>query len=661
MSLSSSEKKFCKGRAMTEILAVIVIASTLFLGTVGLIGYMVAMSKATAIQKEANARASSIMTSPSLSRSHVGDALAMLGFSEKSSDLFWGAYRRSETSFAVTVKPVSKLVCELIKRQDWSFLAEMDINNVPVDKAFCQFGENAFTFVYGTAKKREPVEHDTCLENEVPCDSNCCSVGQDCCAGECFTPCTGSGMTGARDAFTCDCICNEQNGFQRLAEAEKCICLEYLVQNDEDPSYCVECNETADCLGSCQECINHICSPSHCCAETETPCGNDPDNCCTQEETCCNDTCYKACDFKGATGNRNNNCECTCDIQKGFKLLPVEEVCLCQEGLVKLPNGEGCAQCNVDADCDGRGECMVCNEFHMCIKGSCCKENETLCGEKCCTPGDICCGDKECCSSVETCCNNQCYPECNFKNTSGHRDLTTCQCTCDVGKGFSEFPDAKGVCQCPEGWTRNTDSETGEEYCTPPCNPEDQKKPRTSCFADYEICSPGDVCCNGNPCSEVGYCCPDPKTLRCDKKYQKLVLPENPESQCAYCENRPISFSGVSDIKTDELIFFYFTREGQRLQLKYQDTGPGGGRVRPGKNCNNTNCTHNHVIKEVFIPEDYEVDFSTLLGSSCGEGCENVDIKAADQSVVYCRAGYIQIPRIIWRFTIYPKDWKKKK
>ena len=151
----SSEKKFHKGRAMTEILAVIVIAATLFLSIIGLIGYLMAMSKATAIQKEANARASSILISPVLARSHVGDVLSMLGFSDNNGGFSWGAYRRTETSFAVTVKPVSRMVCELIKKQDWSFLAEMDINNIPVEEAICQFGENAFTFVYGTGKKRE--------------------------------------------------------------------------------------------------------------------------------------------------------------------------------------------------------------------------------------------------------------------------------------------------------------------------------------------------------------------------------------------------------------------------------------------------------------------------------------------------------------------------
>lgn len=169
-------------------------------------------------------------------------------------------------------------------------------------------------------------DKDNC-KGEIPCNETSCVEGQECRMG-------------------------------------KCVCREHLIPASENPSYCVECNVASDCPASCQQCIHHTCTPSHCCTEEEIICGQN--KCCSKEELCCNNECLKPCHFKGTTGRRSEQCDCLCKTHKGFKLISKDGVCLCRDGLVKVPDGESCVQCNTDVDCAGRGDCMVCNELHVC-------------------------------------------------------------------------------------------------------------------------------------------------------------------------------------------------------------------------------------------------------------------------------------------------------
>ena len=130
------------------------------------------------------------------------------------------------------------------------------------------------------------------------------------------------------------------------------------------------------------------------------------------------------------------------------------------------------------------------------------------------------------------------------------------------------------------------------------------------------------------------------------------------EHGCFICMDKPIKYTGVNDIDTDELIFVTFTIFGNKLTMTYLDTGPGVGRKNPGTAHNNTNDElESHVIKEVIIPDNYYFDENSFKGKSYGEGCDTVEFEGTKLSVVYCGDGYIQTPTVEWEFTLYPNGW----
>ncbi|MBQ4084431.1 MAG: hypothetical protein IJC30_02085, partial [Alphaproteobacteria bacterium] len=167
-----------KGRSVFEVLAVLVISGILTIGGIEFVSYLISKNTANTIQKGANNRAASIMTSPLLNKAEDGAVLTALGFLKEEDGFFW-TYKKEETNaFSITVMPIKKTVCNILLNMDFTYLKEMFVNGKKYEEAVCDKVTNTFKLVYKTAGlKYHPKEASSCIAPNVKCGLGCCSAG----------------------------------------------------------------------------------------------------------------------------------------------------------------------------------------------------------------------------------------------------------------------------------------------------------------------------------------------------------------------------------------------------------------------------------------------------------------------------------------------------
>jgi len=470
-----------KGRSLFEVLAVLVIGGILTIGGIEFVSYLISKNTANTIQKGANNRAASIMTSPLLNKAEDGAVLTALGFLKEEDGFFW-TYKKEETNaFSITVMPIKKTVCNILLNMDFTYLKEMFVNGKKHEEAVCDKATNTFKLVYKTAGLRyHPKEASSCIAPNVKCGLGCCSVGSECCHGMCVEPCSGVGMNGRRDAFTCACFCDETLGLKedettggcvcekgKHFDGTKCVCDDttciggvltsdcscncassgkvHKVGNDRE---CVACNEDKEC-SSCQTCQNNECV-GECCIQDKKHC--------TKEDECCN----------------------------GY---PCSEKNICC-----IPNQE---RCSADEDC--------CND--SCVNEICCTKLQKICSKdeeccegavcqdwKCCRPfNDICNVSEDCCGDKTECLHNKCCLKSGSSCDENIEPNPCCTGSCQKGKCCV---DLKSNC--------NTDEECcGENLCVAQkcCS-----SVGSTCDVSDDTCCEGSVCVNGICCAGDGFC-----------------------------------------------------------------------------------------------------------------------------------------------------------
>jgi len=516
-----------KGRTAIELFSVLLIIGLMTVAGVEMYNYTFSKNTAVMIQKKANSRAASILTSPLLVTTKSGHSLDALGFLRKEENFTWTHTKESSNAFSITISPVKKKVCNLLLSMDTSYLKELRVDGKTNENAVCSNKGSEMTFVYDTGTiKRAPVQPRKCSGNETKCGLGCCPQGTDCCNGMCLEKCTGVGMDGRRDAFTCACLCDETAGLVYSEAVGGCVCQEGKHYEDGkcvcdntqcdggilspdcscncatngktpkagNPRVCVECNDNSDCSSaSCETCDNNVCV-GKCCVKNGLKCD--------EEDTCCNglpcpSTGY-CCMPSGSSCDENSDCCLGSCSNAGHCCLDIGKTCQsetdccgntpCVDNTCCHPLGENCTSKN---DCCGVSKGSVDCYMNVCCvtKGGTCDENSPCCsGEcingKCCTPkGERCQATAECCVGI--CSNGRC---CSDYGATCEDDSDCCAGTCTDGvccAGLGQK--CQGAGSCCEG-----DCVGG--IC---------------CLSLGKACDETHPCCDGSFCSDKDICCPE--------------------------------------------------------------------------------------------------------------------------------------------------------
>ena len=512
-----------RGRSIIEIIAVLIIVGILSVGIMWTVAYLLAKNTANSIQKKANERAASIMTSPSLAQAEVGNPLDALGFSEKEEGFAYEQKKVTEDAFSVFVKPVKKRVCEILMGMDLSYLKDFRVNDETYSKATCLEAENTVEFVYAAGKLHRAKPLESCGAGSNACGFGCCPKGKACCQGECVDACSGFGMTGERDTFTCECICDVTKGFKKATDSTSCVCeenyhyedghcvcddtrceggvlnsscecncgLNGLKPKDGDPRKCVKCNNDGDCSSaSCEKCENNVCV-GKCCVENGGKCTPGDNNCC--DIAVCPEAGY--CCIDGLTQQCNENKDCcngTCTDHH------------CCAGLQK--------SCLAGSDC--------CDAH--CVNAVCCR----LTGEVCTEPQD-CCKYGEgniSCSVVSEGTDKVCCIKLGKKTCD--KDTPCCEGTC-----------TSGLCCLEEEEKCKTDSDCCSGFCDPKT-----KTCQAKCITKFSKCTEEDECCENLECGVKNICCP--KNGYCENHCGECC-PYVGVPECEWREDKETGWKGI--------------------------------------------------------------------------------------------------------------------
>ena len=572
-------KLYQRGRSTLEMMGVLIIIGVLSSGIFWGVSYLLAKNTANNIQKRAHERAASIMTSPTLAQTKTGDALEALGFEAKEDGFSYSQKKVSDDSFSVSVKPVRKRVCEILLDMDTSGLKDLKVNEKTYEKAFCAETENTIEFVYAAGKLRRVPPLKFCDGNSIPCGDKCCSKGQKCCQGDCVSACTGIGMTGQHDTFTCECVCDAIKGFKKTTDSTACECeakhhyedgvcvcdnkrceggvlsadcecncaVNGLKNKTGDDQKCVECNVDDDCSSKrCEnnECIGCIengdeCTPGEstcchvpvctsdgfCCLESTADCHSNRD-CCSGK---CSAKTHKCCLGRGEICSDTSEC---CDAGDGAE-------CALKEGY----DYKACCVsigrfCSSDASCCS-GACS--DEKTCCFPiGHTCEVGATdFCCEGTCSGGICCLGKEDKCTKNSDCCSNLCYKQHNM--------------------------DTYGKCvTCLENEvTCKADSDCCSGHCD-----ENTHRCSEACRASYQNCSQNDQCCDEGICIN-SICCPAGGF--CSKEHCGECCPLNNAKECLWSwSSEAMSWEGDCSLENTSGAGVFGLDEYEHHQLSEQ-------------------------------------------------------------------------------------------